>query len=79
MEMFTNTLYGGLDETSDGETLIWTNPDTQAGGSVKYLESRHKDESLCRRVEITNRAKGREGNGIYIFCKDASDKWRVRP
>lgn len=77
MRLFTDTLNKGLDQAADGTTQSWSNSKTGAGGSLTFLDTRKQSDTVCRRVQIANEAKGRKGNVIQDFCKNAAGEWKV--
>jgi surface antigen len=77
MELFTGALQNGLDQAADGADVSWSNPKTGAGGTLTFLDTRAPAETICRRVQIANKAKGQQSKVINTFCKNAAEEWKV--
>lgn len=69
-----------LNETPDGQTVSWENPETGSKGTIELARSFEKDGQECRQVNIFNSAGGFSGQSTFSFCKDpASGEWKVQP
>lgn len=78
MQLFTDTLKSGLDHAADGAKVSWSNTETGAGGTLTFLATREQPDTVCRQVQIANKAKGRQGNVIHIFCRNSAGEWKAR-
>ena len=66
-----------LENREPGDTVSWNNPDTGNSGEISTIKVDDSGETVCKSLQITNRAKGLEGKGNYVFCKQADGKWKV--
>jgi surface antigen len=72
----TDAIRRALNETKDGETVTWINPDTGHSGSATPLSSYTQNGKECRKLKITNSAKSLEGKGVYPMCRQSDGKWK---
>ena len=75
LTLFKQTLDEVLDKGADGEARRWSNPETKAGGEIKAIKSFERGATPCRRVAISNAAKGLSASGQYNFCKQPTGQW----
>jgi surface antigen len=68
-----------LNDHADGETVEWTNPDTDNGGTITLVDTHEDYGTTCRSVRSTTRAAGRSGGGNYRLCKAEDDTWQFAP
>ena len=73
--IFKQTLIDVLDNGADGEARRWSNPQTQSGGEIKPIKKFKRGVTPCRRVAISNSAKGVSASGEYNFCKQPTGQW----
>ena len=68
--LFRTAAEDALENAADGEKKTWGNPDTGARGVITLLAS-VDDEiyGVCRRVRVSNEARGRKRSGVYKACK----------
>ena len=79
-EIAKETARNALDNTADGETVSWDNPDSKNRGSMTPVSTSNVDGKSCRAMKIENHSRnGMSGSGVYDFCKDAENKWRIAP
>ncbi|MCP5421000.1 MAG: hypothetical protein H6970_03785 [Gammaproteobacteria bacterium] len=77
-DLFTAAGEKALNQTPDGETVSWQNPDTSSHGSIKPVNTFEIDGHSCRKVEFTSTAGGFTGHSDFTFCKDPSTgEWKV--
>ena len=74
-KIFNEAMNDILEKAADGETRVWSNPNSTAGGELKVVNSFERNGVPCRTLSIANKAKGRTASGEYRFCKQAADKW----
>jgi surface antigen len=67
-----------LNETKDGETLSWENPETKCSGTVTPITTETRNQVTCRELKIENYAKGLSGSANYRFCREPDGKWAVQ-
>jgi surface antigen len=80
LEIFQSTLYDTLNQNADGSTRHWENPKTGSAGEIVIVKSFAQDSKRCRRVRISNRARGyAETKTDMVFCKETTDQWKVSP
>jgi surface antigen len=68
-----------LDETADGETVEWSNPDTGHGGTITVVDTHEDYGTTCRTLRLFTEAAGRSGGANYRLCKAADDSWQFAP
>lgn len=79
LAMFEREVQKALDDTPDGATRSWSNEATGATGTLTPSASQERDGSRCRRLEIFNKAGGRQSRSVFNFCRQADGSWRVAP
>ncbi len=78
-DLFRGAMQKALDSGTDGETASWHNPDSDAKGSIKLINSYQEESKQCRKVEISNAARGLTGGGIFRLCKTPGETWKISP
>jgi len=78
-KILRETVRDALDNQPDGETVEWLNPDTEATGTIRVLDTHEDFGTTCRTIRTFTRAGGREGGGIHRLCKAEDDSWRFAP
>ena len=78
-EILSKTLQTALDETADGESLRWSNPDSGSEGTIEVLDTHEDYGTTCRTVRSHSTASGREGGGVYRLCRADDDSWQFAP
>ncbi|MEW8001140.1 MAG: RT0821/Lpp0805 family surface protein [Candidatus Thiodiazotropha sp.] len=66
-----------LDNHSQGESVTWDNPDSGNSGALKITKAGTSSGRLCKRLQITNRAKGQEHTSSYVFCRQPDGTWKT--
>jgi surface antigen len=66
-----------LENHKFGESVIWDNPDSGSSGSLKITKAGKSSGQVCKKVQITNRAKGQEHTSSHMFCKQPDGKWKA--
>ncbi|MEW8524751.1 MAG: RT0821/Lpp0805 family surface protein [Candidatus Thiodiazotropha endolucinida] len=66
-----------LENSELGDSVMWDNPDSGNSGKLTILKAGKSSGKLCKKLEITNRAKGQEGTSNSIFCKQPDGKWKT--
>jgi surface antigen len=77
IQLFLATLQETLDQQADGESRVWENPETQAGGSMTPLATFEQDGTTCRRLGLANRAQGVVGESEFLFCRQPDGSWKM--
>lgn len=77
LELMKNTIQATLQSAQDNETRTWENPETGHGGSVTARAAEEKESGDCRVAKIVNHAGNLAGGGVFEFCQDDQDVWRV--
>jgi surface antigen len=54
-----------LNNRADGESVEWTNPDTDHGGTIMLVDTHEDYGTTCRSIRTRSRAAGRTGGGIH--------------
>ena len=78
-EILSKTLQTALDESADGESLRWSNPDSGSKGTIEVLDTHEDYGTTCRTVRTHSKASGREGGGVYRLCRADDDSWQFAP
>ncbi|MES9813816.1 MAG: RT0821/Lpp0805 family surface protein [Candidatus Thiodiazotropha sp.] len=66
-----------LEKRELGDSVMWDNPDSGNSGKLTILKAGKSSGKLCKKLKITNRAKGQEGTSNSIFCKQPDGKWKA--
>ena len=69
------TLNKALDEGRDGETSSWSNPATQASGTIVPGAAFERQGMKCRSARLTINAKGQASSSDWNLCR-TSDGWK---
>jgi surface antigen len=64
-----------LDEAADGETLTWSNPDSDAHGTLTPLSTWQQDGMQCRAMRVVNHAGKLQAQSTYDYCRRADGTW----
>jgi len=64
---------------ADGSAMReWKNPGTSASGKVQGLGKFRSEDGLeCRKVKVSNQARGLESEATYPVCRDTNGEWRL--
>jgi surface antigen len=71
-------LLAAIDEAlalPEGETKTWVNSATGARGSITAGSTRIIGGAECRALAVRNQARGRTGNGEWIYCRGSDGRW----
>jgi surface antigen len=58
-----------LNNTRDGATLAWKNPENGHWGTIKPSHTMVEEGVRCRDLTVFNEAEGRTGGGTLRYCK----------
>jgi len=76
LEMFQSNLTAALEQSADGSTRRWENPNTGSSGQIAVISSFTQDRKRCRRTRISNRARGyAAAQTDAVFCKETDGRW----
>ena len=64
-----------LNDSADGETVKWNNPQSGSHGSLTPISTSTLDGQRCRKLKIENSASNMQGSSIFDFCLKADGKW----
>lgn len=67
-----------LESVADGGTRDWSNPETGSGGTLRPLSTSEHDGTQCRRLEVSNHARGRSARSVLDYCRQADGTWRLQ-
>lgn len=76
LRIFMDVGRKALNETPDGQSVTWDNPQTKAGGQITVLRSFESKGLPCKEVRVQNHAQGRKGDNKLNLCKK-DGKWRL--
>lgn len=78
-EIMRSTARQTLDGADDGTTATWSNPETEASGSITVINTYEEEGRRCRRTKFFNSARGLTGSGIFRLCKIEDGSWKIAP
>lgn len=65
-----------LDEAAVDEVVRWENPKTQSHGELKVLSTFEWKKAPCRKIRVSNEARGRKATNDFNFCH-VGEKWKL--
>lgn len=74
--MMTEAVDAVLADDAEGATRTWQNDATGASGNVTALDRFEDDGRECRRLRLSNRARGEEATSTYDLCR-IEGVWKV--
>ena len=77
--MLFETLNQALDNSADGESVTWDNPESGHHGRIEILDTHEDYDTTCRTIRTHTTASGREGGGVYRLCRADDNSWRFAP
>ncbi|GEM_PF-1848353 len=75
--LFGVSVQHALNTKSNGKTEVWRNPKTGSGGTLMPINSMKKNGTICRDLQITNRAKSRTDQYVFMYCKYRTG-WKIQ-
>ena len=78
-ELMRSTARRTLDKADDGTTAAWSNPETEASGSITVINTYEEEGRRCRKTKFFNSARGLTGTGIFRLCKVEDGTWKIAP
>lgn len=66
-----------LDNTENGVTVEWENPESKNHGKLTPLNSSEKNGTTCRDLKIENFANTISASNVYEFCKRPDGTWKA--
>ena len=76
VEIARAEIRAALETTPDGHTRTWSNPATNASGTVTPIKTFTMKGMRCRSTEFTTYAGGERGQSKWNICK-TKDGWKV--
>lgn len=73
---YESAIIDALNNSKDGESKTWQNPNSQASGKLTVLKSLKTADKDCRLLKIANQAKKRKRVSDQLFCKQADGQWK---
>jgi surface antigen len=73
--MLTESGRKALNDSKDGQSVSWKNATSGNHGSLTPLSTSKQRGTTCRKLKISNHARGMSGSSTYTFCKNAAGKW----
>lgn len=68
-KMLEATADKALNALANGKKLQWINPKTGNGGTLEPLNLIKKHGTVCRDLQMTNRAHHQTDQYVFTFCK----------
>ena len=78
-ELMRSTARKTLDDARDGTTANWSNPETDASGSITVISTYEEDGRRCRKTKFYNSVRGLTGSGIFRLCRIEDGTWKIAP
>lgn len=66
-----------LNESKEGETSQWQNPQTGHSGSIQLIKNMNTKERTCKKLQIINQTAERYGKSVFVFCLQEDGKWKA--
>lgn len=76
--LFASSTQHALNTLANGKNESWRNPKTGSSGVLKPINSMKKNGTICRDLQITNRAKGWTDQYVFTYCKYRTG-WKILP
>ncbi|MDH3451140.1 MAG: RT0821/Lpp0805 family surface protein [Gammaproteobacteria bacterium] len=77
IQLLTDAVNDALENSADGNITAWRNPETDASGKLKPLETYQSEGITCRRLQIANKAGGLKNNVAFNFCRQTDNTWKL--
>jgi surface antigen len=77
--MLSEALKHALEDSADGEDVVWDNPKSGHNGLIEILDTHEDYGTTCRTIRTRTTAGGREGGGVYRLCRADDNTWRFAP
>ncbi len=61
-----------LYELTDGESVGWTEPESEHSGSVRVVSTVTEGDRVCRRLRVSVDADSGSDDGIFELCRSGS-------
>ena len=74
--LFREATNKALDETAVDEVVRWENPKTESHGELKVLSTFEWKKAPCRKLRVSNEARGRKATNEFNFCR-IGEKWKM--
>lgn len=78
LSIMSSAIEETLGSVADGDTREWSNPETGSGGTLRPLSTSEHDGTQCRRLEVSNHARGRSARSVLDYCRQADGSWRLQ-
>jgi surface antigen len=67
-----------LENYADGDGRAWENPATDAGGSLRVIDSYAGPAGeRCRHLRVNNHAAGLRNQTVVALCRQPDGKWKL--
>jgi hypothetical protein len=78
MRLLKEAVLQVLDDKDARAKRSWSNPATGSSGTVEARGAFKTAAGVnCKRVRVTNHAKGVDGDSTYTVCQDADKDWAI--
>lgn len=75
-KMLETTADYALNKLPNGNIAKWQNPKTGNSGLLEPLNTTQRYGTICRALQITNYAKHRKDQYVFMFCKFKTG-WKI--
>ena len=62
-----------LYELTDGESVGWTEPESEHSGSVRVVSTVTEGERVCRKLRVSVDADAGSDDGVFELCRSGSN------
>ena len=80
-EADTQLLRAALDEAlqspAEGTPVTWQNERSGSSGSIVPVSTDLHNGIACRNVQVVNRHRRLQGEGVYRFCQSPAGPWKL--
>lgn len=77
-ELLRQNIHLALYELGDGESVGWTDPDSEHSGSVRVLSTVTAGDGSCRKLRVSIDVDAGSDDGIFELCRTGpTGFWRL--
>jgi len=77
-ELLRQNIHLALYELGDGESVGWTEPESEHSGSVRVISTVNAGDGTCRKLRVSVDVDAGSDDGIFELCRTgATGFWRL--